>query len=160
MPEIEDKFTIEPPSRLSKAMACLQPRNVPSRLTASTRRQSAYVGVLDGGEQHDACGIDQAVEPAVTALDRRRLPRANHPPSHVERMIDAGPAGEIGRNRNPAFALHRGGDGGADGARRPGDQHDLARETGHIRRRRKQDNGPNCLRDRAVAVRPSQAVYS
>src|SRR5262249_41915985 len=33
----DDRLTLAPPCRASSGMACLQPRNVPSRLTASTR---------------------------------------------------------------------------------------------------------------------------
>src|SRR5262245_53882394 len=36
-PKIDDRLTIDPPCRASSGRACLQPRNVPSRLTAITR---------------------------------------------------------------------------------------------------------------------------
>ena len=38
---------------------------------------------------------------------------------------------EIGRDRDAAFALHRGRNGLTDGAGGAGDQHDLVLETGH-----------------------------
>ena len=49
----------------------------------------------------------------------------------VEPVIDAGPAPEIGRDRDAAFAFHRGRNSLTDGAGGAGDQHDLVLETGH-----------------------------
>ena len=89
------------------------------------------ISVLDGGEERDPGGIDETVEPPACALDLGQDAAPIVLRGDVERMIDAGPTREIGRNGNAALTLDGHRNGSAYGARRPGDEHDLVLEAGH-----------------------------
>ena len=99
-PETDERLTIAPPLWRSSGIAYLQPRNVPSRLIASTCFQVAKSSILHGSERDDARGVDEPVEPAVLAGDVVMGTAPLIFGGHVER--DVGVTFEIGGERDPA----------------------------------------------------------
>ncbi len=89
------------------------------------------VGCLNGAKRRDAGGIHKAVEPPRARTDRLNdaLPVAFR--RHIERVIDAGTIGQVGRDRDPAVAHDRLGDRRADAAGRAGDEDDLVAQAAH-----------------------------
>src|SRR5262249_60819636 len=74
------------------------------------------VGVLDGGKHRDPGGVDEAVEPSGGAPDLADDAEPVVLRRDVERVVDAGSPGEIGRDRAAAFAPDRLPDRRTDGA--------------------------------------------
>ena len=100
MPEIDDRFTIAPPLRLSRAQRVLAAEKRAVEIDRQHPAPGRVVGVLDGAEQRDAGGIDQPVEPPMRAVDRGQHALPVVLGGDVEHMIDAGLPGEIGRDRD------------------------------------------------------------
>ena len=131
-PETDETLTIEPPRRLSSARPCLQPRNVPSRLTARILPPGGEIGFLDVAERREARGVDEAVEPVVGAADLGDHAQPVVLGGDVERVVDALPAGEIAgdRNRRPPRSTASATALPTEPAR-AGDQNDLVLEPVH-----------------------------
>ncbi len=124
-------MTIAPPRRLSSAKPCLQPRNVPSRLTDKNLPPGGEIGLLDVAQRREARRVDQPIEPVVRAADLGDHAEPVRLGGDVERVVCAVAAGQIAGDRSPACGAHRLRHGLADGAGGAGDQNDLVLEPLH-----------------------------
>ena len=90
------------------------------------------VELFDRTERDDSSGINQPVELAMLPSNFFSDPLPVGLGSYVERGIDTGAPGEVGRDHHAARVLDRRHHGAADGARGAGDQHYLVLEISHL----------------------------